>query len=133
MLGGDFGSFGSAGKRTSQNYGRSRLDALQKLRHFVHFFLTAFGQWALVVRLFPIRPISLAVSEKINVHVDLPLNLSLNLLDDLPLWPARAWIDLPESRSAEKCVAVVSELGAFGELLQLLRVSPAEDNVIRDK
>src|SRR5438067_1383402 len=132
MLGGDFGSFGSAGKRTSQNYGWSRLDALQKLRHFVHFFLTAFGQWALVVRLFPIRPISLTVSEKINVHVDLPLNLplplNLNLLDDRPLWPVRAWIDLPESRSAEKCVAVVSELGAFGELLQLLRVSPAEDN-----
>src|SRR5438045_2923500 len=100
MLGGDFGSLGSARKRTSQNYCRPRLDALQKLRHFVHFFLTAFGQWALVVRLFPIRPISLAVSEKINVHVDLPLplNLSLNLLDDLPLWPARAWIDLPESR-----------------------------------
>src|SRR4030095_6957849 len=115
----------------------TRFDALQKFPDLAHFFLPALGQRPFVVRFFPIRPIRLTVSKKINFHCRSSLLRLLlpgkrsacpTVLHDLPFWTAGARINLPETRAAEEGVSVVAELGAFRQCLQFFCVAAAKDD-----
>src|SRR6266516_4600122 len=52
---------------------------------------------------------------------------------DLPLWPARAWIDLPKANAAKKSISVVSSLNAARQRVELLRAPAANNHIIRNQ
>ena len=52
---------------------------------------------------------------------------------DPPLRPSCAWVDLPETNATEKSVSVVAKLYALRQLVELLRASAANNDVIGNK
>src|SRR4029077_5096933 len=72
-----------ARERTGHDQLRPRFKPFQERRHFVHFLFTALCQRPLVIRFFPARPIRLAMSEKIKIHVDPSSSSLLNLLQKI--------------------------------------------------
>src|SRR6266478_8315367 len=82
MFGCNFRGLRRARERTGHNQVGPRFDPFQKRRHFVHFLFTPLRERPLVIRFFPVRPIRLAMSKKIEVHLPIltfPLPLNLNL------------------------------------------------------
>src|SRR6266404_2244724 len=98
MFGRDVGGLRRTRQRTGHNQFRIGLDALQEFRDLVHFLLAALGQRPLIVGFFPIRPIGLTMSKKINLHVDLP---SLLLLFSLPFTEISTSVGASADRSAK--------------------------------
>src|ERR1700756_1614775 len=69
IIGCDLSSLRCAWQRAGDDQIRSHLEASEKFRHVAHFFFTEIGQWALIIRFLPIRPIGLAMTKEIELHV----------------------------------------------------------------
>src|SRR5215813_8570564 len=55
-------------QRTGYNEIRLHLETVEKLRDLPHFFFAKIGERPLIIRLCPVRPVGLAMSEKIKLH-----------------------------------------------------------------
>src|SRR5207247_8711857 len=66
---GDFRSLGSTRQRAGHEQIGSHLETREKFRHLAHFFFTEIGERALIIRFFPIRPVGLAITKAIKLHV----------------------------------------------------------------
>src|SRR6266513_3704068 len=125
MFRGDLRCLGCTGQRAGHNQIRSHLETREKLRDIAHFFFTKIGQWTLIIRPFPVRPIGFTVTKEIKLHGNL-----YGLSHDPPLRPARPWIDLPKANATEKSVSVVSQVNAVRQLIELFRASAAKNDIV---
>src|SRR6266550_5439755 len=128
IIGCDLSSLRCTWQWAGYNQIRSHLEACEKFRHVAHFFFTKIGQRALIIRFLPIRPIGLAMTKEIKLHVDLYV-----LLHDSPLRSARSRIGLPQANATEESVSVVPQLNSVRQLVELLGTSAAKNDVIGNK
>jgi CHAD domain-containing protein len=67
----DFRGLRCARQRAGHNQIRSHLETREKFRHATHFFFSKISKRPLIIRFLPVRPIGLAMSKEIKLHIDL--------------------------------------------------------------